>query len=36
MCGWEVKTEYMRRGMMGQYAFAAGWGVVVDRIGPWA
>ncbi|QRV86125.1 major facilitator superfamily transporter [Ceratobasidium sp. AG-Ba] len=21
---------------MGQYAFAAGWGVVVDRIGPWA
>ncbi|KAG8689406.1 putative monocarboxylate transporter mch1, partial [Ceratobasidium sp. 395] len=23
-------------GMMGQYAFAAGWGVVVDRIGPWA
>ncbi|KAF8610157.1 MFS general substrate transporter [Ceratobasidium sp. AG-I] len=23
-------------GMMGQYTFAAGWGVVVDRIGPWA
>ncbi|KAG8702671.1 putative monocarboxylate transporter mch1 [Ceratobasidium sp. 394] len=23
-------------GMMGQYAFVAGWGVVVDRIGPWA
>lgn len=23
-------------GMMGQYPFAAGWGVVIDRVGPWA
>ncbi|QRW00168.1 major facilitator superfamily transporter [Ceratobasidium sp. AG-Ba] len=23
-------------GMMGQYPFAAGWGMIIDRIGPWA
>lgn len=23
-------------GMMGQYPFAAGWGMVIDRVGPWA
>ncbi|KAG9127504.1 putative monocarboxylate transporter mch1 [Ceratobasidium sp. 392] len=23
-------------GMMGQYPFAAGWGMLIDRVGPWA